>query len=90
MFTEFDKKDIYENEIAEKVTELVQLCNKERMPMFITVCVKNDKHGTEYINDMFAAASNGIKLQKDVIPDHVNVMNGFKTSPPVDVVELEF
>ena len=88
--TEFDKRDIYESLIEPKVTELIQLCNKERMPVFITVCVKNDDKDTEYENNMFASASNNIYLKKDRIPDHVNVMNGFSTTPPADIVELEF
>lgn len=90
MLTKFDKREIYNDVIKEKVTDLIQACNKERMPVFISVCVKNDEDGTEYEKEMFASASNDINLKEDQIPKYVNVSNGFRTVPPVDVVEIEF
>lgn len=89
MNTVFDKKEIFEKEIEEKMTELKLLCNKYRCPMFVSVCVKNDKKRTEYVSDMVGAYSNDIHLMDDKIPKFVNVLNGFDTVPPHDDFEIE-
>lgn len=90
MYTEFDKREVYDAVIAQKVEELIQLCNKDHLPVFITVCVKNDEKGTEYRTDMYSSASNGIKLKNDLMPNFVNVLNGFATVPPTDIVDIDF
>lgn len=90
MITKFDSKDIYTNEIESKVAELLQLCNKYRLPMFLTIAVKNDEEGTEYVKEMFAAKSNSINLKDDYLRHLVNVMNGFSTIPPADDIEIDF
>ena len=90
MLTKFDKRDIYESEIEGKVIELLQLCNKYRMPMFVAIAVKNDEDGTEYMKEMFSSASNDIMLKDDYIRNFVNITNGFSTIPPVEDIEIEF
>jgi len=86
--TKFDKRKIYEDEIAEVVMELKLLCNKYKLPMFVSVCVKNGKE-TEYVSDMVGSASNDIFLQDDKIPKYVNILNGFDTVPPNEILEIE-
>ncbi len=89
-YTEFDKTDAYETQVLKKIQELLRLCNKEQMPIFISVAVKNDEKGTEYKNDMFASATNDIFLKDDLFPNFVNVTNGFRTVPPSKIVEIDF
>ena len=89
-YTDFDKTDVYETQVLKKVQELLRLCNKEQMPIFISVAVKNDEKGTEYKNDMFASATNDIFLKDDFFPNFVNVTNGFRTVPPSKIVEIDF
>ena len=89
-YTNFDKNDTYETLVAKKIQELLRICNKEQMPIFISVAVKNDESGTEYKNDMFASATNDIFLKDDYFPNFVNVTNGFRTVPPSKIVEIDF
>lgn len=89
-YTNYDKTDVYENQVIAKVQELLRLCNKEQMPIFISVAVKNNEKGTEYRNDMFSSATNDIFLKDDYFPNFVNVTNGFRTIPPSKIVEIDF
>ena len=89
-YTEFDKEGIYGVEIEKKIFELLRLCNKEQLPIFISVAVKNDEEGTLYKNEMFASATNNIFLKDDFFPNFVNVTNGFRTIPPAKIVEIDF
>lgn len=86
---EFDKSDIYEKVIKEKITELKKLCNQERMPMFIAVCTENSKDGTHYEADIVGSYSSNIILKEDLIPKFINVFNGFDTVPPEETIEIE-
>ena len=88
-YTEFDKTDVFNSTINEKVQELIQLCNAEQMPIFVSIAVANNASGTEYRNDMFASATNDIFLKDDKFPDFVNVMNGFRTVPPSKIVVID-
>ena len=87
--TEFDKKDIYEKMLKEKIDELKKLCNQERMPMFIAVCTESTKKETHYEADLVGSYSNDIILKDDLIPKFINVFNGFDTVPHDEEVELE-
>jgi hypothetical protein len=88
MINNFDKTDVFDAQIQEKVDEVLRLCNRERIPMFFCAAVKNSEEGTEYRKEMFASASNGIKLTNDYLPDFVNVTNGFSTTPPFEMLEI--
>lgn len=86
----FDKTEEYENEIIDIVTKLRIACNRAKIPMFVSVCVKNDEHGTVYKNEMVGAASSGIKLTDDKLVGFVNVLNGFATVPKREEMEIDF
>lgn len=88
-YTQYDKKDIFNSTINSKIQELIQLCNAEQLPIFISVAVANNSEETEYCNDMFASATNDIFLKDDKFPDFVNVMNGFRTVPPSKIVVID-
>ena len=51
MYTVFNKRDVFKDKIEPLISALKKACNEEKMPMFITVCVKNNKSETEYEND---------------------------------------
>ena len=89
-YTVFDKEDVYTNEIEQKVIELKQLCNRERLPFFIAICTKNDEHGTEYKKEMLSAVTQEVRLKEDLIPKFVNVTLGFDIVQPVAAVEIEY
>lgn len=88
--TKYDKVKYYEKELKEKVDEIVRICNREKIPMFFTACVKNNTRGSLYQNEMVGTHVNNIELKDDKFPDLVNVMNGFTTVPDAAPIELEF
>lgn len=89
-YTEYDKNDIYEAEVLPKIQELLRLCNREQIPLFISAATKNNEDGTEYRNEMYASATNNVFLKDDYFPNFVNVINGFRTVPPAKIVEIDF
>lgn len=86
----FDKTDVYNNEIIDLVTKLSIACNRNKIPLFVSVCVKNDEHGTVYKNEMISAVSSGIHLKDDKLVGFVNVLNGFVTVPKKEELEVDF
>lgn len=89
-YTEYNKEEVYEKELMEKIQEILRICNKEQLPIFISVAVKNDENKTKYVNEMFPSATNDIFLKDDYFPNFVNVINGFRTVPPSKIVEIDF
>lgn len=86
----FDKTAEYEDGIIDLITQLRIACNRNDIPMFVSVCIKNDEHGSVYKNEMVGAASSGIKLEDDKLIKFVNVLNGFETVPKREEVEVDF
>lgn len=77
----FDKTDIYMEQIEQQMASLRAICNRNKIPMFCTVCIKNDNKRSEYKTVMVSAVSDDIVLKQDKIVDCVNVINGFTTVP---------
>lgn len=86
----YDKSDGYKNDIEPIVNNLLLACSKEKIPVFVTMAVKNTDEGTEYMTSMISATVNGVVLENDSFPKLVNVMNGFDTIPHSDPIELEY
>lgn len=85
----FNKKNEYDSLIADKVMELKRLCHMYKMPMFVTVCVKNTESETEYEKEMISAVTCGYELTDNQITKHVNVSLGFDTVQPKPEETLE-
>ena len=79
MSTPFNKNSEYKSLLADKILELKQLCHICKIPMFITVCVKNTEKETFYEKEMISAATCGYELADNQIAKHVNVTLGFDT-----------
>lgn len=88
--TEFDASEIYEKEILDLITKLRIVCNRNKVPMFVSVCIQNNKNESVYKNEMVGAASSGITLKDDKLVKYVNVLNGFDTVPKKETDEFEF
>lgn len=88
----YDKRAIYNKEIKKIIKDLKLACNIEKMPMFVTVAVKNDKDTTDYESDMILA-STGVSLTENQITKLLLSLNGFNIEPPdyikKDIKELE-
>ena len=48
--TEYEADKEQKKEIEEKIKELLELCQINRIPMFLSVALQNDKNGTKYKN----------------------------------------
>ncbi|MCC2254576.1 hypothetical protein LKD70_09125 [Ruminococcus sp. CLA-AA-H200] len=84
-----EKKD-YVFEVLNKADELLLLCQKYRIPMFVTVVTDINNNGEpQYYNRMFSAKGHGISLSDDQIEKHVLVADGFKVVPPREHIELD-
>ena len=90
MITEFDKQYIFDSEIRPKLQQIMQICNREKMPMFFAVCTKNNNNETEYEKHIYSSQSNEIYLKEDLFRGFVNVTNGFNTVPPIKEIEIDF
>lgn len=79
MSTSFNKSNEYKSIVAAKIMELKQLCHMYKIPMFVTVCVRNTDEKSYYEKEMISAATCGYELTDNQIVKHVNVSLGFDT-----------
>jgi len=85
MTTSFDKQVIYNDIIKQKVQELHKLCILEKLPMFLSICTKNDEDTTWYENIMISPETMDMNLSNNVISKMVLCLNGdFKIVPKTD------
>ena len=93
MNRDFNKKSEYDNEIKKKKKKVLLLCEKAKIPVFMTFAVTNEKGETTYINEMLSAGFEGVVLYDDQIAKHALVYNGFEVVPkrlqPTIVDEME-
>lgn len=75
--TEYEADKEQKKEIEEKIKELLELCQINRIPMFLSVALQNDKNGTKYKNIMYSAKVHDIRLTDDQIEKHILISNGF-------------
>ena len=87
---EFKKANVYDFQIAPAVKALAALCYKHGIPMFFAAAVANTDEGTtEFRNEYVSAAKVGISLLDDQLSRHVNVKNGFETTMPKKLDEID-
>lgn len=85
----FNKEEIVENELKKKIREIKEICQKEKIPMFISLCYRNTDEKSFYYDDMIGSKSNGIILKDDRFRNYVNITNGFNTVPPMKKIEMD-
>lgn len=86
----FNKEDILNNIIKEKVQELKNLCQEHQIPMFISMCYKNTPKDSFYYNDVVGSKSNNINLTNDLFKHYVNINNGFTTIPKSTKLSISY
>ena len=86
----FDKTSVYESLIEEKVNELRRLCGQENIPMFITICLKNNENDTEYVNKAITPVTQGYTLKNDIITKCIDVSLGFDVIAPNSMPIMDF
>lgn len=83
----FDKTDFYNKNIKEVVQKLKLLCDREHLPMFLSIAVADDGEKTKYCNEMISAANAEVTLSDNLLPKFANVLNGFVTLPYANVLQ---
>lgn len=86
MIKEYDKTNLYASKIEPIVRDLKVMCIAEELPMFVSVAVKNDENGTEYINNTVMGVT-GVKLKDNRIAKLLLYINDFESELPQDVKE---
>ena len=76
---EYDKAEIYEKEIAPLVHQLVEACNFNRIPLFVSAAVTNKDGKTNYRTETLSAAQFNMSLADDKVAYYINILNGFRT-----------
>ena len=88
----YNKKDVYDEHIAPIIRKLKDVCNIERMPMFVSVAIENKPDATNYANEV-VLASTGTALADNRIANILLSMNKFDIDYPEyikkDIRELE-
>lgn len=79
--TIFDKRDIFKKELKEKLKEIETLCSVYRIPYFMSFCVASEEENTHYENYYLSPGQTGIQLAQNQFRHHVNILNGFYTTP---------
>ena len=77
----YNKKEVYEEKIEPIIRELKNVCNSERMPMFVSVATENSVEGTTYASDV-VLASTGTALTDNRISSILLSLNGFEIDYP--------
>ena len=89
----FDKKDVYEQEIAPIVKELLRACSINDVPVFVSCCVANSEEKAEYKHEMLAPEVRNLKLSDDLFMKFTAVTLGFETvlknEIPEDYVDVD-
>ena len=71
--TTFNKQAVWEEQ---------SLCSIYDIPLFVTACIRNDRSGSVYVNDMVSPDVKGIVLREDHFPKHLAVMRGYDVHLP--------
>lgn len=88
MVTEYDKTSVYKKQIVPLIEDIVKVCTKEKIPMFISLAPKSTTDETTYYNDGVLTGSLGITLHEDEFEKYLGVLHGGKITFPGGDPEL--
>ena len=80
--TTFNKQAVWDEQCVPALRRLVSLCSIYDIPLFVTACIRNDRSGSVYMNDVVSPDIKGIVLREDHIPKHLAVMRGYDVHLP--------
>ena len=86
----YDKTEIYEEKIKDKMEELAKICRDNDIPFFLTCCIKNTDSDSVYKTQASSPETYGYSISKNHFEHHVNVMNGFTTMPESSRLGYDF
>ena len=70
------------------MTDLLEFCQGNKIPMFTAVAVENNENETKYENMVYGNYSHYIELKDDRIRKHMMIANGFEVVPPRDTLTI--
>lgn len=76
----YDKIKEYREEIEPLMDRLVQICNLNRVPLFICCAPKNTITKTTYVSRALSPAQFCLSLHENYFSDFLNVVNGLSTT----------
>ena len=79
--TEYSRQDEYNNEIKQHVKEILLLCDKYQIPVFMTFAVGNNRSNTDYITETLSASAEDVVLAEDRISKYILIGCGFDIVP---------
>ena len=81
MIKDYDHSEEYETEILPIIHQLLLACEKNSLPMFVSIAVVNKDNETIYKNEMLSAFAENVELYKDHISDHACISDNWAVSP---------
>ena len=77
------------NAAKEKIEELLDICQINRIPMYVCIVTGDDGSKTEYYNNMYSAKAHSIDLADDQIARHMLIANGFKAVSKRETLDVD-
>lgn len=87
--TIFDKKDVYDREIAPLVAQIKKICKLNDIPMIFTFAVANDEKDTTYVTEGSSTGSMNINLTDDCFENYLVALQKGKKIMLVDANTLD-
>lgn len=85
-----ERREVYQEKVKPIVENLERTCYREKIPMFASFAVFDDKKKTEYENVMLSPTTINFRLSDDKIADFIRVIQGYRTISPGDDTEFQF
>ena len=78
-----------EQELEEKLKDLLEFAQIHHLPCFFTIVTGNTDKGTTYRNLVYSAQTSRIHLTDDRIRKHLLIASGFEAVPPRESIDLD-
>ena len=85
---DFNKEQIYINEIQPLVEQINDLCKNRKIPMFFSAAIKEENGQTDYKTVFCSSAQTEQRLDDDHIAKHILVSRGFHVHAFPSEVEM--
>lgn len=87
-FKEYELDKEKKKELERRMTELLEFCQGNKIPMFATVAISNSEEKTEYENIVYGNMAHDIELKDDRIRKHMLIAKGFEAVPTRDSLTI--
>lgn len=87
--TKYDLDEATREKLDSAMLQILQICQINRLPMFISVAVKNNEEETEYKSYVYSSTSNYVNLTNDQIRKHMLIANNYEAVPPREIISID-